>query len=72
LTDVQGDGKFPGGRKSFEGSGIRGADVPTGRGIAGGKSSYDLKFTKASSDKGYRYPCTIHGSFMDGRIVVPN
>lgn len=70
LLDVNGDGKFPGGRKSFETSGIRGAGVPTGKGIAGGFRPYNLKFNKSSSDKGYRYVCTIHGSFMDGRVVV--
>lgn len=47
----------------FDSSGIFGA-------INVGKSPYTLRFTKPTSGAGLRYLCMIHGSFMDGRIVV--
>ncbi|MGH2826104.1 MAG: hypothetical protein ACRDKF_03940 [Actinomycetota bacterium] len=49
--------------RDFDSSGIFGnIDV--------GKSPYTLRFTRPTSDKGLRYLCVIHGTFMDGRVVV--
>jgi plastocyanin len=57
----QGDGSFNG--SGYESSGIRGTEAMDLR-------PWDLKFTKASSKKGYKYFCLIHGPFMSGRIKV--
>jgi plastocyanin len=62
-----GDGKFPGGH---EGSGIRGANLPETADTPGTDAAWDVKFTKTSPDKGFKYLCTIHGGFMKGFVVV--
>jgi plastocyanin len=69
-TAERGDGVFPGGPKALESSGVRGRSVPSVPTIAGGLDPYDLRFNKTSSDKGFRYACTIHGAFMSGTVVV--
>jgi plastocyanin len=51
------------GRNDFDSSGIFGnLDV--------GRAPYTLRFTRPTSKAGLRYLCMIHGSFMDGRVVV--
>jgi len=50
--------------KDFDSSGIFGSAINVGR------SPYTLRFTKATPRAGLRYLCMIHGSFMDGRVVV--
>lgn len=60
---TQGDGIFKG--SDYENSGIRGADAPT-------VASWDLKFPKASPDKGFKYFCLIHSPFMGGKVIVGN
>ena len=35
-----------------------------------GRAPYTLRFTQTTSNAGLRYLCMIHGSFMDGRVVV--
>ena len=34
------------------------------------ESPFDVKFRNRSSEKGYKYLCTIHGPFMSGRVIV--
>ena len=71
LTKRLGDGRFPGGPKTYESSGLEGPWAPTGvPGLQGGSDPWDLKFTKKSDDKGYRYICAVHGAFMSGRVRV--
>jgi hypothetical protein len=70
LTAQSGDGTFPGGSKSFESSGVRGGNIPSGEGLAGGTGAWPLRFPKTSSDKGNRYLCGIHGRFMSGWVIV--
>jgi plastocyanin len=72
MTAESGDGKFPGGTQRVENSGFRGENIPSAPGIAGGTDPWDLKFTKASSDTGYKYICTFHGGFMNAFVVVNN
>lgn len=66
-----GDGKFPGGPRRVENSGLRGGNIPDDApGVAGGLDPWDLTFTKKSSNKGYKYICTFHGGFMNAFVVV--
>jgi len=59
----QGDGIHRG-RRDFESSGVGG---PLGtRGFA----PYDVKFTKPSDNKAYKYVCMIHPDIHRGRIAV--
>lgn len=67
LTAQAGNGKFPGG---IESSGVRGLMVPSAPDLPGGGDPWDVKFTKASGKKGYKYLCAVHGSEMSGKIVV--
>ncbi len=62
LWNVSGNGVF-GGAQDFENSGVRG-------GLQLSLASYDVKFSKASDRKGWRFFCLIHGPFMSGRIKV--
>jgi plastocyanin len=48
----------------YENSGIRGASVATTN------QSYDVKFARRSTNKGFKYMCMIHGGFMSGTVVV--
>jgi plastocyanin len=58
-----GDGVYKAGT-DWENSGVRGASIsPT-------QTPYDLKFAKASTTKGFKYMCLIHGGFMSGKVVV--
>jgi plastocyanin len=59
----QGGGKFFGTKTGLRSSGVRGPD-----GLS--TASYDLKFTKVSPTKGFRYACAIHGAMMSGTVVV--
>lgn len=63
-----GNGVFTGG-KDFENSGVR-----SWQSLQDGffsESPWNVKFRKASSDKGFRYLCTIHGpGLMGGRVIV--
>ncbi len=70
FTAEIGDGAFPGGPRRYESSGLRGSWVPSAPGLAGGIDPWSLRFTKASSDKGYKYLCLLHGRFMSGKVVV--
>jgi plastocyanin len=56
-----GPGKWSG--TGFISSGVRGPGAPT-------SLPYDVKFTHASTKKGYRYGCIVHGAMMTGRVVV--
>lgn len=67
LTAEAGNGRFPGG---LENSGLRGMVVPTAPDLPGGGAAWDVKFTKASGAKGYKYLCAVHGSQMSGKVVV--
>jgi plastocyanin len=57
----QGSGKYAG--TGLHSSGVRGPD---------GRSSvpYNLRFTKVSSSKGFRYACAVHGKMMSGTVIV--
>ena len=70
FTAESGDGRFPGGPQRIENSGFRGRNIPNAPGLAGGTDPWDLTFTKASSDRGYKYICTFHGGFMNAFVVV--
>lgn len=70
LTAEIGDGTYPGGTKKLETSGLRGAIVPTGNGVAGGTADYDLTFDQRSGDTPFDYICAFHGGFMSARVVV--
>jgi plastocyanin len=61
FAEMRGDNRH--GLKDFDSSGLFGN-------INVGKSPYTLRFTKSTSNKGLRYLCVIHGTFMDGRVVV--
>lgn len=65
-----GDGSFPGGSKKVEASGLRGANIPSAPGLAGGLDPWDLRFTKTSDSAGFKYVCTFHGRFMNATVVV--
>ena len=70
MLSESGDGRFPGGAQMIENSGLRGRSIPEAPGIAGGTDPWDLRFTKKSSDRGYKYICTFHGGFMNAFVVV--
>lgn len=72
FTAESGDGRFPGGTKRIENSGLRGANIPSAPGLAGGLDPWDLTFTKATDSTGYKYICTFHGGFMNAFVVVNN
>ena len=57
-----------GGTHSYGGSGVRTSGVE-GAG-APSMSPYSLKFTKVSSKRGFKYACIIHGTMMDGAVIV--
>jgi plastocyanin len=61
FAEMRGDRRH--GLRDFDSSGIFGS-------IDVGKSPYTLRFTRTTSNKGLRYLCMIHGTFMDGRVVV--
>jgi plastocyanin len=61
FAETRGDARHA--RNDFDSSGLFGN-------IEVGKSPYTLRFTRPTSNKGLRYLCMIHGSFMDGRVVV--
>lgn len=44
-------------------SGVEGAGAPS-------NAPFDVKFTKASSKKGYSYACIVHGVMMTGTVYV--
>jgi plastocyanin len=58
TVNPYGDGKFKG--RDYENSGVRGPGAP----------SYELKFTKKSDSKGFKYMCLIHGRFQSGTVEV--
>ncbi len=55
-------------RGDHESSGLRGAQALRNGFFS--ERPYNLKFGAASSDEGFRYFCTIHGTFMGGKVVV--
>jgi len=59
----QGSHKFLGAKTGLRSSGVRGPDGLT-------TASYDLKFTRVSPKKGFRYACAIHGAMMSGTVIV--
>jgi plastocyanin len=61
----QGDGVYKGG-EDFENSGVRGANLTP---PSAEDAPYDLRFSKTSSKKGFKYLCLIH-PFMRGTVVV--
>lgn len=71
ITDEVGDGRYPGGAQKVENSGLRGEDIPSATGLAGGQGTWDVVFTKANA-KGYKYVCTVHGRGMLGKVTVKN
>lgn len=64
-----GDGVYRG-AGDVEHSGVRISEYQQSPGLFRDESPYDVKFPKASSDKGYKYLCLIHGPFMSGRVIV--
>ncbi|MEA2452420.1 MAG: hypothetical protein QOG04_1130 [Actinomycetota bacterium] len=48
LLEESGDGKYPGGAKKVENSGLRGRNIPTAPGMTGGSDPWDLVFTKTT------------------------
>ena len=60
---TQGSHKFFGKKTGLRSSGVRGPDGLT-------TAPYDLKFTKLSPKKGFRYACAVHGAMMSGRVIV--
>jgi plastocyanin len=59
----QGSHTFRGKKTGLRSSGVRGADAPS-------TAPYDLKFTKVSPKKGFRYACAVHGAMMSGTVIV--
>lgn len=59
----QGGHKYFGTKTGLRSSGVRGPDGLTTR-------PYDLKFTRVSPKKGFRYACAIHGAMMSGTVIV--
>jgi hypothetical protein len=63
-----GNGTFNGADSDFEGSGLRSrASLQDG---LFSEQQWNVKFTRPSDRKGYRYFCTVHGRFMDGFVRV--
>ena len=62
LFNVAGDGVFTG-NDDYENSGVRG-------GLQFSLAPWDMRFTTASSKKGWKYFCVVHGAGMSGRIKV--
>ena len=58
-----GDHKYAGSTSGLHSSGIEGT-------ATGNTASYDLKFTKTSSKKGFKYACNVHGTMMSGAVIV--
>lgn len=67
--ELAGSSVLPSGGHTYAGgtgilnSGVEGANAPN-------NSPFDVKFTKASSKKGYSYACIVHGTMMTGTIYV--
>jgi plastocyanin len=59
----QGGHRYFGTKTGLRSSGVEGPDGLSTR-------PYDLKFTKVSPRKGFRYACAIHGAMMSGRVIV--
>ena len=59
----QGSHKFLGTKTGLRSSGVRGPDGLT-------VAPYDLKFTRVSPKKGFRYACAVHGAMMSGTVIV--
>ena len=70
FTEESGDGRFPGGAQKVENSGLRGENIPSAPGLAGGKDPWNLTFTKTTDSTGYKYICTFHGGFMNAYVIV--
>jgi hypothetical protein len=68
MTAEHGNGTFNG--SDHENSGLRGQNVPSVPGVAGGGDPWDLKFGKESNAKGFKYICGFHGAEMKGFVVV--
>ncbi|HVF53738.1 MAG TPA: hypothetical protein VNC78_09055 [Actinomycetota bacterium] len=62
LWNVTGDGTFTG-NSDFENSGVRG-------GLQLSTAPFDVRFTKASDRKGWKFFCLIHGPGMSGKVIV--
>lgn len=58
---------FPGGGKTYDGTGYHNSGVPPDDPQAAAKFAYPLTFTKAGS---YPYVCLIHGPAMAGTVAV--
>ena len=57
-----------GGKSSYRGAGFRTSGV---EGVgAPSMAPYDLKFTGRSGKSGFKYACIIHGTMMDGTVIV--
>jgi len=59
----QGGQKYLGTKTGLRSSGVRGPDGLSTR-------PYDLKFTRTSPPKGFRYACALHGAMMSGTVIV--
>lgn len=67
--NMVGNGVLTGGN-DLEGSGARIGELLQHADILFDESPWELKFNEESPDGGWKYMCTIHGSFMSGSVVV--
>ena len=58
-----GNHKYAGSASGLTTSGVEGVGAPS-------MAPFDVKFTKTSSRKGFKYACIIHGGMMDGVVFV--
>jgi plastocyanin len=65
---VPGAALLAAGTHSYRGAGVRSSGVE-GAG-APSMASYNMRFTKLSSKKGFKYACIIHGAMMSGTVIV--
>ena len=58
-----GNHKYAGSTSGLTSSGVEGVGAPS-------MSPFDVKFTKTTSKKGFKYACIIHGGMMSGVVFV--
>lgn len=64
-----GNGTYTGGN-DVEHSGVRLGEFLQAPDFLRDESPFDVKFSKVSPDKGFKYLCLVHGPFMSGRVIV--
>lgn len=70
LPWALGDGKVTK-ASDFQNSGIVGPYFPDGNAFSErNPDPMTVRFPKASSDKGFRFICLLHGGFMGGKVIV--